>query len=78
MTTFALCVSRCLPSISCHLKTLDDYHQLPLATLNSSTSDVIGSWLVLPYSPMLAKLGGHQAIAGDAGVLLSRILLQWL
>ena len=33
---------------------------LPLATLNSSTIEVIESfsWLVLPYSPILVKLGG--------------------
>ena len=33
---------------------------LPLATLNSSTIEVNGSisWLVLPYSPILVKLGG--------------------
>ncbi|KAH3863010.1 hypothetical protein DPMN_025986 [Dreissena polymorpha] len=47
-----------------HIKSSDDYLRvttnLPLATLNSSTSEAIGSlsWLVLPYSPMLVKLGG--------------------
>ena len=61
LTTFFMCVSRCPPSfikscVDCFRVTAS----LPLVTLNSSTIEVnvSFSWLVLPYSPILVKLGG--------------------